>query len=257
MSADLNFAFLGSGSGGNALLVEYADTRVLIDAGFSARTLERRMAGLSRRFEDIDAIVITHEHNDHWCGAARVSNRYRLPVWLTPGTHAATRDETVFERELFSPHEPFTIGDLEFTPYPIPHDAREPAQFVIGNGDKRLGLLSDAGYATPHIRATIDNCDGLIVEANHDAELLAAGPYPATLKKRVAGERGHLGNHQTTDLVAGLDTRKLQHVVAAHMSESNNRPDLARSALAEALNCTPEWVEVADQRAGLSWRSLC
>lgn len=257
MSSDLHFAVLGSGSSGNALVVEHGNTRVLVDAGFSARELEKRLARAEQQFETFDAIVVTHEHSDHWRGVSRLSNRYRLPVWLTPGTHAATCDETIFERELYSPHEPFAIGDLEFNPYPIPHDAREPAQMVIGDGDKRLGILTDAGYATPHIRSMMDGCDGLIVEANHDADLLASGPYPAMLKKRVAGDQGHLGNHQAHELLTSLDTTALQHVVAGHMSESNNRPDLAREALADALRCAPDWVQIADQRSGLSWRSLC
>ncbi|NNC24049.1 MBL fold metallo-hydrolase [Salinisphaera sp. USBA-960] len=252
----MRFAVLGSGSSGNALVVENANTRVLIDAGFSARTLERRLAELERDFNAFDAIVITHEHSDHWQGVSRLSHRYQLPVWLTPGTHFATHDDPVFARELYSPHEPFSIGDLAFNPYPIPHDAREPAQLIISNGDSRLGILTDAGHATPHIRSMIDGCHGLIVEANHDADLLASGPYPATLKKRVASGHGHLGNHQARELVAALNTDALQHVVAAHISQSNNHTNLAREALADALNCTPDWVQVADQRAGLGWRSL-
>jgi phosphoribosyl 1,2-cyclic phosphodiesterase len=250
------FALLGSGSDGNALVVERGQTRVLIDAGFNARTLEQRLGALGLGFERFDAIVITHEHGDHWRGAARLSNRYRLPVWGTPGTHVATESDSVFQRVRYSPHRPFTIGDLEFTPYPIPHDAREPAQFVIGDGDRRLGVLTDAGHATLHIKSMIDGCDGLILEANHDAGLLADGPYPAVVKKRVAGDRGHLGNHQARELLAGLDTARLQHIVAGHLSQNNNQPELARRALADGLSCAPDWIAVADQRSGLAWRSL-
>ncbi|WP_423823356.1 MBL fold metallo-hydrolase [Salinisphaera sp. SPP-AMP-43] len=252
----MRFALLGSGSKGNALVVEQGATRLLIDCGFSAREIAKRLARLELVPADIDAIVITHEHDDHWKGVSRFSRAHDLPVWLTPGTHSATVASEVAARELYSPHEPFAIGELELWPYPVPHDAREPAQLVVGNGEHRLGVLSDIGHATPHVRDMIDACDALIIEANHDPELLAAGPYPASLKARVAGRLGHLSNAQAAELVTQIDTGALQHVVAAHMSESNNRPELARAALAKALACTPDWVHVANQREGLPWRSL-
>lgn len=255
MSA-MRFALLGSGSKGNALVVEQGATRLLIDCGFSAREIEKRLARLALAPTDIDAIVITHEHDDHWKGVSRFSRAHGLPVWLTPGTHSATLTSEVAARELYSPHEPFAIGELELWPYPVPHDAREPAQLVVGNGDHRLGVLSDIGHATPHVRDMIDACDALIIESNHDPDMLAAGPYPASLKARVAGRLGHLSNDQAAELVSGIDTQALQHVVIAHMSESNNRPELAQAALAQALACTPDWVHVANQREGLSWRSL-
>lgn len=252
----MRFALLGSGSKGNALVVEYADTRLLIDCGFSAKEIEKRLARLELRPADIDAIVITHEHDDHWRGVSRFSRRYEIPVWLTPGTRAAKATDALAVTELYSPHEPFAIGDLELFPYPVPHDAREPAQLVIGNGDKRLGILSDIGYVTPHVREMIDACDALVLESNHDPELLATGPYPASLKRRVGGRLGHLSNPQAAALLGEIDASGLQQLVVAHISESNNRPELAQAALAQALSTTADWVHVANQREGLSWRSL-
>ena len=252
----MRFALLGSGSKGNALVVEYGRTRVLIDGGFSARELERRLARLDVSPASLDALIITHEHGDHWRGVVRFSRRHQLPVWLTPGTHAARRADDLGHIELYSPHEPFAVGDLELFPYPVPHDAREPAQLVVGNGDKRLAVLSDIGTATPHVRAMIDGCDALVLESNHDPEMLASGPYPAALKARVGGSRGHLSNAQAAELLGAINARDLQHLVVAHISESNNRPELARAALAAPLSCAPDWVHVADQREGLSWRSL-
>ena len=252
----LSFALLGSGSRGNAMVVQCATTRLLVDCGFSAREIERRLARLELVPADIDAIVITHEHDDHWKGVSRFSRAHGLPVWLTPGTKAAKAGDALAATELYSPHESFAIGDLELFPYPVPHDAREPAQLVIGNGDKRLGVLSDIGVVTPHVRAMVDACDGLVIESNHDPDMLASGPYPAALKARVAGRLGHLSNAQAAALLTEIDTRDLQHVVVAHMSESNNRPELAQAALAEALTCAPDWVHVAHQREGLAWRSL-
>lgn len=252
----MRFALLGSGSKGNALIVEQGGTRLLVDCGFSAREIEKRLARLELVPADIDAVVITHEHDDHWKGVSRFSRAHDLPVWLTPGTRAATATSELASVELYSPHEPFAIGDLELFPYPVPHDAREPAQLIIGNGEHRLGVLSDIGHVTPHVRAMVDACDALVIESNHDPEMLATGPYPAGLKARVAGALGHLSNAEAAALVSAIDTRALQHVVVAHMSESNNRPDLARAALAEALACTPDWVHVANQNEGLPWRSL-
>lgn len=253
---DMRFALLGSGSRGNALVVEQGTTRILVDCGFSARELEKRLARLTLSPADIDAIVVTHEHDDHCKGLSRFSRVHKLPVWLTPGTEVALASTELASTELYSPHEPFAIGDLELFPFPVPHDAREPAQFVVGNGEHRLCVLSDIGYVTPHVRTMTNACDALIIESNHDLDMLASGPYPASLKARVAGRLGHLSNSDAASLVAEIDTRALQHVVGAHLSESNNRPELARTALAQALSCAPDWVQVADQKEGLSWRSL-
>lgn len=255
-ASSMRFALLGSGSKGNALVVEYRRTRILIDCGFSAKETERRLARLDIDPATLDALVITHEHDDHWKGVSRFSRRHDLPVWLTPGTQAAKRDDALAAVELYSPHESFAIGDLELFPYPVPHDAREPAQLVIGNGDKRLGVLSDIGHATPHVRSMIDACDALILECNHDVAMLAAGPYPASLKRRVGGQLGHLSNDQAAELIGAIDASALQQLVVAHISESNNRPELAQAALADALSTTADWVHVAHQREGLSWRSL-
>lgn len=252
----MRFASLGSGSRGNALVLEHRQTRLLLDCGFSATECERRLQRLGLSGADIDAVVVTHEHTDHWRGVARFSRRWQVPVWLTPGTQAATRADACDMIELYSPHEAFAIGDFELTPCPVPHDAREPAQFIIGNGDLRLGVLTDLGYVTPHVRHMIDRCDALVLEANHDVDMLANGPYPPQLKRRVSGRLGHLSNTQAAAFLRTLDYSRLQHLVAAHVSEKNNHPDLVRSALAAAVNSDGSWVHVASQQEGLSWRSL-
>lgn len=252
----MRFALLGSGSRGNALVVEQGTTRVLVDCGFSAREMKKRLARLSLEPADLDGIVITHEHDDHCKGLSRFSRLHGLPVWMTAGTQSALADMEVSAVKRFSPHTPFAIGDLEFAPYPVPHDAREPAQFVIGNGVHRLGVLTDIGHVTTHVRSMVDGCDALVLESNHDSDMLTGGPYPRSLKARVSGRLGHLSNAAAARLLSSIETKALQHVVAAHMSETNNLPALARSALATALNCTPDWVQVADQKEGLSWKSL-
>lgn len=252
----MRFAKLGSGSRGNAVVVESGGTRVLVDCGFSLAEAERRLARLGLTGSDLDAVLLTHEHIDHVRGVAQLARRHRLAVWATPGSFAAWAPVGLPGVELFSPHEPFAVGDLEIWPYPVPHDAREPCQFVIGDGARRLGLLCDVGRVTPHVRAMVDDCDALILECNHDVTMLAAGPYPAFLKRRVGGGLGHLSNDQASALLAGLDTRRLQHVVAAHLSEKNNTPAAACAALAVALNCTPDWVSAATQGEVLEWRSI-
>lgn len=252
----MRFASLGSGSRGNALVVEHGRTRVLVDCGFSARDCERRLQRLGLSGAHIDALVITHEHQDHWRGVPRFARNWKLPVWMTPGTQATTSDIDCASINLYSPHEAFAIGDFQLSPCPVPHDAREPAQFIIGDGDKRLGVMTDLGHVTPHVLAMIGCCDALVLEANHDIEMLATGPYPSYLKRRVGGPRGHLSNVQAAEFLDNIDCSGLQHIVAGHISEKNNHPDRARAALADALGCNADWVQAASQKEGLSWRSL-
>jgi phosphoribosyl 1,2-cyclic phosphodiesterase len=150
----------------------------------------------------------------------------------------------------------FSIGDIGIDPFPVPHDAREPAQFVFSDGAHRLGLLTDAGHATAHMRRCLNGCSAVVLECNHDPEMLRTGDYPERLKNRIASRLGHLDNASAAALLATLERCRLQHVVAAHLSQTNNRPELARAALAAVLGCEPNWVDVADQQGGLGWRQL-
>ncbi|MEJ5210154.1 MAG: MBL fold metallo-hydrolase, partial [Burkholderiales bacterium] len=218
----MRFACLGSGSEGNALLVESGATRLLLDCGFNLRETAARLARLGRAPGDLSAILVTHEHGDHVRGVFRLAAKFGLPVWLSHGTHLhlAAAGQLPEEFHLFDTHHPFTVGDLLIQPFPVPHDAREPAQFVFSDGTRRLGVLTDVGRCTPHIEAMLDGVDALVLECNHDADLLAAGPYPPALKRRVAGDYGHLSNAAAAALLARLDTRRLQHIVAAHLSRT-------------------------------------
>lgn len=247
---------LGSGSRGNAALVETGDTLVMVDCGFPLADTETRLARLGVTPEDIDAVLITHEHGDHASGVALFAGRYTLPVWCTPGTLAACSRFGLQRAELFNPQTSFQVAGLQIMPVTVPHDAREPTQFVFDDGARRLGILTDTGHCTPHILRLLDACNALILECNHDRTLLEQGPYPAKLKKRIAGDLGHLSNAQAAELLAQLGTAHLQHLVAAHLSEKNNTPELARAALAAAASCTPDWVQAATQEGGLGWREL-
>ncbi len=254
----IRFALLGSGSRGNATLVVKGETALLIDCGFSARELEARLARLGMGAGELSAIVVTHEHNDHIGGVGAVARKHKLPVWLSHGSYRAGQKRLgeLPERHTLNCHQPFAIGGLELQPYPVPHDAREPCQFVVGDGDKRLGILTDTGRSTQHIESCLDNCDALILECNHDPQMLAEGPYPPSLQARVGGALGHLSNSQSAELLGRLEVGKLQHLVAAHISEKNNRPELAAAALSQSIGCESGWIALAEQDGGLDWREI-
>lgn len=252
----LRFASLGSGSKGNATLIESGQTRLLLDCGYSVAQLEYRIQRLGLTAEALTAIVVTHEHADHIGGVARLSRKYRLPVWLTVGTLNAARDRDFHTVECFHAHDLFAIGDIELHPFPVPHDAREPCQFVFSDGDLRLGVLTDTGHITPHIQRSLDGCDALLLECNYDPEMLAKGPYPPPLKQRVGGHLGHLANEQAGELLSRMDTGRLRHLIGMHVSEKNNTSDLARRTLCQAMGSTDEWIEVACQAQGFDWREL-
>jgi phosphoribosyl 1,2-cyclic phosphodiesterase len=254
----IRFASLGSGSEGNGLLVEVGDTRILADCGFTLGDAVVRLARHGVAPDSIDAIVITHEHDDHVGGAARFARKFGVPVWLTYGTLQSTGNQfkDVERIEIFDCERRFAIGAIEVEPYTVPHDAREPAQFVFSDGSARLGLLTDAGSLTPHMRAVLGRLDALVIECNHDLDLLWNGDYPQRLKERIAGKFGHLDNDAAARLLQSIDCTRLAHLIAAHLSRQNNTPALASAALAKALNCDQHWIGIATQGDGFGWRGI-
>ena len=254
----MRFASLGSGSEGNGLLVEVGATRVLIDCGFGFRDTVARLARIGVAPEAVSAIIVTHEHSDHICGVAPFAARFGTPVWLTFGTLEAVAERFASLPHVygFDSHDVFEIGDIEVRPFPVPHDAREPVQFVCSDGCWRLGVLTDLGISTAYVEASLSGCDALVLECNHDLDLLANGDYPFSLKQRIASKFGHLDNCAAAGLLARLDNSRLKHLIAAHLSQNNNLPALARAALAAALDCEPEWIGIADQHLGFGWREF-
>lgn len=252
----IRFASLGSGSKGNALLVESGSTRTLLDCGFGPREMATRLERLGVAPETVTDVLITHEHADHVGGATRCAARFGWTIHASHGTAAAAGSLVDVAVRRFDSHNTFAIGDIEVHPYPVPHDAREPTQFVFSDGASKLGVLTDAGMVTPHIVAMLAECAALVLECNHDAAMLAGGRYPPPLKQRIAGNFGHLENVMAAELLGKVAGPHLRHVIAAHLSEENNTPALAAGALAGALGCTPDWIGIADQAAGFDWREL-
>jgi len=250
----VRFATLGSGSRGNATLVEYGSTRILIDNGFSLRELERRLDLVGLEPHGIEAVLLTHEHGDHAKGVAAFAARYGAAVWTTPGTWKAVGAPEVPRLRLFSGHAGgISIGDLRVLPYTVPHDAREPTQFVFECAGGRLGVLTDAGSVTPHMRAMLRDCDALILECNHDVNLLRSGPYPPVLQRRVGGPQGHLSNTQAAALLDSLPVAGVRHLLLAHVSQKNNRPDLVRDAVRGVCDSLAQRAWLADQEGPGPW----
>jgi phosphoribosyl 1,2-cyclic phosphodiesterase len=256
----MRFASIGSGSAGNCLVVEHANTRLLLDCGFSSNEVVKRLQKLDLMPEQISGVLVTHEHDDHAKGAFKFSAKYNVPVWLTHGSLKMCEryipQGADIQLNIIDSHTQLSIQDIQVNPYPVPHDAREPTQFTFSDGQFKLGVLTDAGSSTAHIEQVLSACDALVLECNHDLTMLENGPYAWALKKRVGSRLGHLDNQSAAVLLAKLDNSKLKHIIAAHLSAKNNTPSLAQKALSAVLNCTQDWVGIAQQDNGFAWRSF-
>jgi phosphoribosyl 1,2-cyclic phosphodiesterase len=251
----LRFTSLGSGSSGNALVVDCDGTRVMMDCGFAISETRLRLERAGLAPPDLAGIVVTHEHDDHIGGVARFAKRYAIPVFVTQGTAQwLPPDFPAVLVRFINSHTPFAIGAVCVEPFPVPHDAREPVQYVFTDGDARLGVATDLGCITQHVVEKLSGCTALVLECNHDLDMLMTGPYPAMLKHRVAGRFGHLDNGCARELVRALDRSRLRHLIAAHLSKQNNKPELAVAAMCAGAGCEPGWIGVATQEDGFDWR---
>lgn len=269
------------------MVIQHASTTLLLDCGFGLREVLYRLQRLDINPEQITGILVTHEHEDHAKGVFKLAAKYNIPVWLTQGSFKmcgryladinvrnqldnqfSVKSQTNLARRsiqndraqviinIINSHTSFSIQDIQVSPYPVPHDAREPTQFTFTDGQHKLGVLTDTGASTAHIEHMLNACDALILECNHDLNLLEQGTYPYSLKKRVGGRLGHLDNKSAANLLASLDQSKLKHVIAAHLSAKNNTPELAKMALSQVLGCDENWVGIASQDDGFKWRSF-
>ncbi len=250
----LRFATLGSGSAGNATLFMQGDEALLIDCGLSVRQLEARLATLGCEPAAIGALLLTHEHDDHIASAGAFSRKHRVPIYLSSGTRlvGAAALGGAHEQIEFLPDIPFCVGAFDIAPVIVPHDAREPCQFVIGDGNHRVGVLTDVGQITPHLVRHFTGLDAFMLEFNHDPSLLAASHYPAGLKSRIAGDYGHLSNTQAETLLKRVAGSRLQHVVAAHLSEKTNTPACVQQCLTRVLAPEVSWT-IASQHQVSPW----
>jgi len=255
----MRFCSLGSGSTGNATLIEAASgstiTRVLVDCGFSLRELEMRLARVGVQAETITAVFITHEHGDHVGCAPMLARRHSIPLWTSRGTWRAIGAPELDDRLLHFARDgqAIDVNDLHLTPFTVAHDAVEPLQLRASDGARHLGVLTDVGSSTPHLLASLQRCDALLLECNHDRDRLAASSYPASLKARIGGRFGHLDNETAAQILASCLHDGLKWLVAAHLSESNNSPELARAALSAVSGAAPADIVVADPLLGFDW----
>lgn len=249
---------LGSGSTGNATLVQAREgtrvTHLLVDCGLGVRELHKRLGHAGMLAEDLDGVFITHEHGDHVGCVRALAVRERIPVYMSHGTYVAI-GEPDFDGLLHIVCDGLAVevGALQLRPFTVPHDAREPLQLTCTDGAARLGILTDLGRPSDHVLQELAGCATLLLECNHDPVMLETGGYPWPLKRRISGGWGHLANEAAAAIAAALRPAGLKRVVAAHLSEQNNRPDLARAALAAAMECAPEDVTVAHPQDGCDW----
>ena len=252
----MRIASLGSGSKGNATLVNTGETLVLIDCGLPRKDVEKRLSDRGLSPQDIDAILVTHEHSDHCRGVMALSKAYALPVFLTAGTASNQRLKGLDRAVVIRPGDRFDVGDLHIAAEPVPHDAREPVQYCLHCGASKLGVLTDLGSITPHLVSAFSGCDAMVLEFNHDPGMLAEGPYPRSIKARVGGDFGHLANAQARQFLEHADTSKLKVLFVAHISQQNNQPELADAALAGWSQLDSCAVIHATQETGFDWIEL-
>ena len=257
----LRFKSLGSGSSGNATLIESTQgthtTRLLIDCGLRLRDLELRLLQAGTSIQALDGVFITHEHGDHIGSTRSLLKRHPMPVWMSRGTLQAieTPQWLAFLPYVRTAQDgmPIELNGLQLLPFTVPHDAREPLQLSCSDGNRKLGVITDLGHVTHHTVQALQNCHAVVLEANHDTDLLEKSSYPHFLKQRVGGKWGHLANPASADLLARIAHPGLSCVVAAHLSERNNTPELAREHLSQALKCSRSEIEVATPDSGTVW----
>lgn len=259
----LRVASLGSGSAGNSCLISSPTTTLLLDCGFALKQTALRMQALGLGIDDIDAILVTHEHSDHVRGLGPIARKCEAPVWITHGTFDAWRDKKLKRVNFFTAHQAFTIGDIEVQPFPTPHDAAESCQYIFSFNGESFAVVTDLGACTPHIKEKIERVNGMLIECNYDIQMLRSGPYPPSLQSRIQSNFGHLGNQQSAELLAQIDHPGLSTILLGHLSEKNNTPEIAYATVSSLVNDAgrihvlaqhepSEWFEIAKSAVQVS-----
>ena len=256
----MRLVVLGSGSGGNVLVLESGSRRLMVDAGFSCREIEKRLANVGIGGEDFDGLILTHEHSDHTRGVKRFVKRHNVPVYATAGTlEGLGLGENGAQIHVLNSGHTAEVGSFAVEPFAIPHDAREPIGMVIQDGvGRRVGMVADLGTRSQSAWGRLTDLDALILESNHDLDMLRSGPYPWPLKQRVASRHGHLSNREAAEGIPELDSSHLQWVVLYHLSRTNNLPELAVDSVGEALSRegSPAEICVAGQFEPTQWMEV-
>jgi len=249
VSTSISVCILASGSKGNAIYVSDGDSEILFDAGLSGVQIERRLHSKNLNPENLRAIVVSHEHTDHICGVGVLSRRYKLPVYISPKTleSAANSIGKMYEVVPFECGRSFRIDNLLIHPFPISHDAEDPAGFTIQQNGRKIGIATDLGIASAVVKQHLKGCQLLVLEANHDEQMLADGSYPWPLKQRIRSRNGHLSNAETENLLQEIAHDRLSHVILAHLSAENNTPEKAFQQIARSLGNSGVQVTVASQ----------
>jgi phosphoribosyl 1,2-cyclic phosphodiesterase len=252
--ADYNLAVcvLASGSKGNAIYISDGFTAILIDAGLSATEIKRRLRSRGLNPKDLNAIVVTHEHSDHIRAVGVLSRQLKLPIYLSRNIEKkVSSGNSLHEIQTFSSGSTFQINNLAVHPFAVSHDAADPVGFTIGQNGSRIGVATDLGIVTPHVKENLEYCHLLILEANHDPDMLINGPYPWYLKRRIQSRSGHLSNQQSKRLLMELQHKGLEHVILAHLSQTNNAPQKVLTEISEVLTrCKPRLTVASQHRCG-------
>ena len=248
----MKFVSIGSGSKGNATVIQNANTTVMIDCGFSGKEAVARLKEKGLTPQDLDAILVTHEHTDHCKGVATLSRQYAIPIYMSHGT-ARGMKLLKYQYKKILAGSAFNIGDFKIDPICVPHDSNEATQFIINDNNKRFGILTDLGHITAHIQKAYKDCDSILLEFNHDVALLEKGPYPYSLKKRVGGHLGHLNNQQAANMLKSMNLMRLKNLALSHISDKNNCSKLAMETAQKITQNTNINIHTLEQQFGSDW----
>lgn len=238
----LKVCVLATSSSGNCTFIGTGSTRILIDAGLSAKETAARLAAIGERIEDIDAILVTHEHSDHVCGLPVLLKKLGVPVFISELTatqidwsESESKRRGPAQVRTFPAGSEFTVGEFRVQSFSIPHDAVDPCGFTVAGASIKIGLAMDLGYVPENVRYYLDGCEVVVLESNHDVEMLKVGPYPWSLKQRVMGRRGHLSNDAAADYLLESFDARVGTLLLGHLSEQNNHPEIARMVAQSAI----------------------